>query len=228
MTCHQLNVTHGMLNTVLKLQVPTFNGFKDYFVWRLPYNHMLFPISFHFNFFLIFNPYPDWVTFYLVFSFGQHLLWWEGLLPIALWKMPSHNPLQNALIKNALFKRGIMNKSILSSSIGGQIGEQMWNALLLFQKCPSVFLDQMLLLKCPFKKGILNKGILSKDIGGNFWKGKRAFPPNRRKPKGLKLLRWGIFGLPLTHRVKILQKIKSGTSHITHHTSYIIYYTGIC
>ena len=32
------------------------------------------------------------------------------------------------------------------------------------------------------KKGILNKGILSRDIGGHFWKGKRAFPPNRQKP----------------------------------------------
>ena len=38
-----------------------------------------------------------------------------------------------------------------------------------------------------------------------------------------KLPRCGIFGLPLTHRVKILQKIKSGTSHITHHTSQITY-----
>ena len=39
---------------------------------------MLCPISFHFHFVEIFNPYPDWVTFYLVFSFGQHLLWWGG------------------------------------------------------------------------------------------------------------------------------------------------------
>ena len=30
------------------------------------------------------NPYPDWVTYHLVFSFGQHLLWWEGLFPFAL------------------------------------------------------------------------------------------------------------------------------------------------
>ena len=37
------------------------------------------------------------------------------------------------------------------------------------------------------------------------------------------LPRWGIFGLPLTHRVKILQKIKSGTSHITHHKSHIAF-----
>ena len=46
--------------------------------------------------------------------------------------------------------------------------------------------------------------------------------------KGLRLPRWGIFGLPLTHRVKILQKIKSGTSRITPHTSHITYYIGIC
>ena len=118
MTCHQLIVTNGMLNIILKFHVPTFNGLKDNFVWRLPYNHMLYPISFHFHFFEIFNPYPDWVIFYLVFSFGQHLLWWEGLRPFALWKMLSYNPLQNALIQNSLFKKGIMNKSILSSSIG--------------------------------------------------------------------------------------------------------------
>ena len=41
--------------------------------------------------------------------------------------------------------------------------------------------------------------------------------------KGLKLSRWGIFGLPLTHIIKILQKVKSGTSHIMHHTSDITY-----
>ena len=59
---------------------------------------MLYPISFHFNFVEIFNPYPNLVTFYLVLLFGQHLLWWEGLLPFALGKMPPYNPLQNALI----------------------------------------------------------------------------------------------------------------------------------
>ena len=41
--------------------------------------------------------------------------------------------------------------------------------------------------------------------------------------KGLKLPRWGIFGLPLTQRVKILQKNKPGTSHIMHHTSHTAY-----
>ena len=46
--------------------------------------------------------------------------------------------------------------------------------------------------------------------------------------KGLKLLRWSIFGLPLTHRVKILHKIKYETSHITHYTSNITYYVEVC
>ena len=46
--------------------------------------------------------------------------------------------------------------------------------------------------------------------------------------KGLKVPRWDIFGLPLTHRVQILQKIKFGTSRITPHTSHITYYIGIC
>ena len=39
--------------------------------------------------------------------------------------------------------------------------------------------------------------------------------------KGLKLLRWGVFGLPLTHRVKILQK---KVWNIMHHTSYITHH----
>ena len=34
----------------LKFQVPTSDGLKDYFVGRLPYNHMLCPISFPFHF----------------------------------------------------------------------------------------------------------------------------------------------------------------------------------
>ena len=43
------------------------------------------------------------------------------------------------------------------------------NALLPFQKCPSISLYKMPLFKMPFfKKGILNKGILSRDIGGLF------------------------------------------------------------
>ena len=37
--------------------------------------------------------------------------------------------------------------------------------------------------------------------------------------KVLILPRWGIFCLPLTHRDKILQKIKPVASHILHHTS---------
>ena len=41
--------------------------------------------------------------------------------------------------------------------------------------------------------------------------------------KGLKLPRWGICCLPLTHRVKMLQKNKSWTSHIMHYTSQITY-----
>ena len=47
-------------------------------------------------------------------------------------------------------------------------------------------------------------------------------------PPGIKRSQMGIVGLPLTHRVKILQKIKSGTSHILHHTSHITYCRGIC
>ena len=54
----------------------------------LPYSHTFNPISFHFHFVDIFNSYPDWIIFYLVFSFGQHLLWWEVLFPFALWKCP--------------------------------------------------------------------------------------------------------------------------------------------
>ena len=48
---------------------------------------------------------------------------------------------------------------------------------------------------------------------------------------GLNLPRWGIFGHPLTQRVKILQQQKISlahhTSHITHHTAYIAYELGI-
>ena len=36
------------------------------------------------------------------------------------------------------------------------------------------------------------------------------------------------FGLPLSPRVNILQKIQSETSHIMHHTSHITYYIGVC
>ena len=34
---------------------------------------------------------------------------------------------------------------------------------------------------------------------------------------------FNIFAIPLTHRDRILQKIKSGSSHITYHTSHITY-----
>ena len=144
---------------------------------------MLYPISFHFHFVEIFNPHPDWVTFYLVFSFGQHLLWWEGLFPFALWKMPSYNPWQNALIQNALFKKGIMNKSIFSSGIRGHFERANVKCPFALSKMPFYIPWQNALIKnALLKKGILNKGILSRDIGGHFWKGKRAFPPNRQKP----------------------------------------------
>ena len=37
------------------------------------------------------------------------------------------------------------------------------------------------------------------------------------------LIQMGYFWSPLTHRVKILQKIKSATSQIMHHTSHIMH-----
>ena len=40
---------------------------------------------------------------------------------------------------------------------------------------------------------------------------------------GLKLPRYVVIGLPLTQRVKILQKKKTRTIHITHHTSHRTY-----
>ena len=43
--------------------------------------------------------------------------------------------------------------------------------------------------------------------------------------KGLNLPRLGIFGLPLTQSVKILQKSNPGTSHIMHHTSHSTHHT---
>ena len=135
------------------------NGLKDYLFWRLPYNHMLYPISLHFHFVEIFNPYPDWVTFYLVFSFGQHLLGWEGLLPFALWKLPSYNPLQNALIQNALFKKDIINKSLLSSSIGGHFKRAKLKCPFALEKMPFYIPWQNALIeKFPFKKGHFVKG----------------------------------------------------------------------
>ena len=149
-TCHPLNVTHGMLNGVSKFQVPTFNSLKDYFVSRLLYNHMFYPISFDFHFVEIFNPYPNWVTFYLGFSFGQHLLWWEGLLPFALLKMPSYNPLQNAL-----FKKGIMNKSILSSSKEGHFKRANVKRPFALSKIPLYIYWQNALIKNALLKSAL-------------------------------------------------------------------------
>ena len=64
----------------------------------------------------------------------------------------------------------------------GILREQMWNALLLFKKCPSIFLEKYFYSKSPFKKGHFNKGILSRNIEGHFLKAKRTFPPNRQKP----------------------------------------------
>ena len=148
------NVTHGMLNIFSKFHVPTSNGLKGYFVWRSPYNHMLYPISFHFHFVEIFDSYPNWVTFYWVFSFGQHLLRWKGLLPFALWKMPSYNHLQNALIKMPFSKRALWIEAFCQVIYEGISRDQMRNALLLCQECPSIFLDIMLLLYI-LKKGIL-------------------------------------------------------------------------
>ena len=145
---------------VSKFQVPTSNSLKDYFVWRLLCNHMLYPISFDFHFVEIFYPYPNWVIFCLVFSFGQHLLWWEGILPFALWKMPSYNPLQNALIQNALFKKGIINKSILSSSKEGHFKRANVKCPFALSKMPFYIYWQSALVKNTlFKKGILKKGI---------------------------------------------------------------------
>ena len=142
---------------------------------------MLYP--FHLHIVVIFNPYPDWETFFFVFPFGQHLVWWEGLFPLALWKMPFYNALQNALFQNSLFKKGIMNKSILSNGIGVHFWRANVKCSLALKKIPSYIPWQNALIKnALWKKGFLNKGILSRDIGGHFWKGKRAFPPNRQKP----------------------------------------------
>ena len=120
---HMTYNTQGRSNIVTKCQVPSSNSLKYCLSEGFLYIDILQPyvisISFHFHFVEIFNPHPDWVTFYLVFSFGQHLLCWEGLFPFALWTMPSFNPWQNGLIQNALFKKGILNKSIFSSGIRG-------------------------------------------------------------------------------------------------------------
>ena len=75
-------------------------------VW-LPYNHMLYPISFHFHFVEIFNPYPDWVTFFWSFHLVStccggrvylHLLC-EKSPPIILYKM--------LLLKMTFLKRAL-------------------------------------------------------------------------------------------------------------------------
>ena len=80
-------------------------------------------------------------------------------------KIPSYN----ALIQNTLFKKGIMNKSILSSVIGGHFERAKVKCPFLFQKCPSIFLDKVLLFQIPFfLKGHFDQG--------NFVKGyRRAF-----------------------------------------------------
>ena len=48
--------------------------------------------------------------------------------------------------------------------------------------------------------------------------------PFKLSKKKMKVFILVIVGLPLTHRLYILQKGKPGTSHITHHTSHIAYY----
>ena len=144
---------------------------------------MLYPISFYFV--ECFDPYHHWVTFFLVFSFGNHLLWWEGLIPFALWKMPFYNPWQNALIQNSLFKKGTMNRSNLSSGIGGHFERANVKCPFALSNMPfHIPWQDALIQNALLKEGILNKGILPRDIGGHFWKGKRAFPPNRQKPGG--------------------------------------------
>ena len=193
MTCKKWKLTRDIwhtwdVNIVSKFQVPSSNGLTDFFVWRFPlYSYLttICCIPFHFIFILfdIFNPYPDWVTFEYVFSFGQHLLWWEGLFPFALWKMPSYNPWQNALIQNTLFKKGIINKSILSSGIGGHYERANGKCAFTLSKMPlCIPWETALIQNALLRKIILNEGILSRDIGGHFWKGKWAFPPKRQKP----------------------------------------------
>ena len=46
--------------------------------------------------------------------------------------------------------------------------------------------------------------------------------------KTIKLRIYKNSGLPLTHRDRILQEVKSGSSHITYHTSHITYCVWIC
>ena len=167
--------THGMLNMASKFRVPSSNGFKDCFVWRFSlhgylYNHMLYPISFNsFFFFDILNPYTKWITFYLVFSIVQHLLWWvyfhllsEKYPPIILDKM--------LLFKIHFSKRAFWIRAFFQVVLEGIWWEKMWNALLLYQKCPSIFLEIFFIFflfiyffylfiyfyfysKCPFNKG---------------------------------------------------------------------------
>ena len=91
--------------------------------------------------------------------------------------MPSYNPWQNAIIQNTLSKKGIIKKqNIVSSGIGGHFERAKVKCPFALSKMPFFIPWQNAFLK----KGILNKGILSRDIEGHFWKGKRAFPPNRQ------------------------------------------------
>ena len=119
----------------------------------------------------------------MVFSFGQHLLWWEGLFPFALWTMPSFNPGQNALIQNALFKKGILNKSIFLSGIRGHFERANVKYPFALLKMPFYIPWQNALIKnALLKKGILNKGILSRDMGGHFKRGKGHFHQIDKSP----------------------------------------------
>ena len=81
------------------------------------FNHILYLISFHFGIFFKILSWLGNILFGLLIWSAPALV--EGPFLFVLWKMPSYNPLQNALIQNAIFKKGFMNKRILSSGIGG-------------------------------------------------------------------------------------------------------------
>ena len=107
-----------------------------------------------FSFCLIFYPYPNWITFYLVFSFGQQLLWWEGLFPFALWKCPPIILDKMLLFKMPFFKEGILNRSILSSGIWGHFWERKCEMpFCSFKNALLYSLIKCYYLKCPFRKG---------------------------------------------------------------------------
>ena len=136
---------------------------------------MLYASSFNFHFVEIFNPYPDWVTFHLVFSFGQHLLFSEKCPPMTLDKI--------LLFKMPFSKRAIKLRAFLSSGIGWDFERANVKCHFARSKVPFYISWEIALFQnALLKKGILNKGILSREIGGHFWKDKRAFPQNRQKP----------------------------------------------